>query len=1007
MQNHVMTLIPAPQNQNSLRIAYFTLFVLSGFSGLIYESIWSHYLKLFLGHAAYAQTLVLVIFMGGMALGAELAGRFANRLKNPLMVYAAAELVIGFFGLIFHRSFEVGTGWVFDVAIPALETPLLVDALKWSLGALLILPQCVLLGATFPLMTSGVLRAFPQNRGEGISTLYFTNSLGASAGVLISGFVLIGQVGLPGTIMTASLINIFLAVSVWGLARRTDVPPRQVPVPADGGSFDGPHYNLLAWMLGIAFFTGMASFMYEIAWIRMLSLVLGSATHSFELMLSAFILGLALGSYWMRGRIDRLKSPVETLGWVQVAMGVLAISTLLSYGRSFDLMAWVLDALQRNVSGYLFFNLASHAICLVIMVPVTFCAGMTLPLITHVLLRSSHGERSIGQVYAANTAGSIVGVLLAVHLVMPTFGLKQVIVLGGAVDLLLGFVLLLGLARLRQLPAMAGVAAAVLAAVSLSFVGKLEVQKLASGVYRSGAARVTGEVTFHRDGKSASVDLIRTPDGTTLAIATNGKTDAMLRTQAPASPDDSTMILASVLPLLLKPDAKDVAVIGFGSGRSTHVYLGYPPLRRVDTIEIEPAMVEAARLFGPLVSRAYEDPRSHIHIEDAKSYFSRHNRRYDIIMSEPSNPWVSGVAGLFTKEFYRRVKRHLTPGGLFVQWLQLYEIDEALVASVLQAIGSEFGTYSVYAANGADLLIIAKEHGSLAPPDPAVLEVPELQSLLASVGILSMGDIHLLHQGDRMILEPLVLSYGQPPNSDYFPLLDLGAARTRYLQVNAVSLAALHPVTAALQRQRPSAEKRGPLPEYPVGNRAYQAQRVEDYFRWVSGVGTEPGEMPNGSVMSLVTRVRAARNICDDAAADSWREEFALFIGDFAPFLSVRGADAVVRDLQKSSCGRPMPTVNAWLRLLTAIVHRNDSEVSELADALADELAGKNNARNSVRSWAVLLLEGMLADLRRGDGQRALARFLASPKLKADPALGLLVAHAELLVAARNQAQQD
>src|SRR2546426_5065630 len=302
------------------RGAFYVLFTVSGFAGLIYESIWTHYLKLFLGHAAYAQSLVLVVFMGGMAAGAAWCGRFSERLANPLLGYALVEAAIGALALVFHPLFVATTDWSYASLLPALGNEWSALAAKIGLSCLLILPQSVLLGMTFPLMSAGLARAHPATQGEAIAMLYFTNSLGAAAGGLASGFVLIAWVGLPGTLQTAGFLNLALAIAVWLLARPV-APLRRIPGEERGS-------NLL---LAVAFFTGLASFIYEIVWIRMLSLVLGASTHSFELMLSTFILGLALGGLAVRRRVDASPAPERLLGWVQIAMGLLALATLPVY----------------------------------------------------------------------------------------------------------------------------------------------------------------------------------------------------------------------------------------------------------------------------------------------------------------------------------------------------------------------------------------------------------------------------------------------------------------------------------------------------------------------------------------------------------------------------------------------------------------------------------------------------------------------------------------------------
>ncbi|HVJ13710.1 MAG TPA: hypothetical protein VNC62_19220, partial [Burkholderiales bacterium] len=592
----------APAQRAFLPLA-FVVFAASGFAGLIYESIWSHYLKLFLGHAAYAQTLVLTIFMGGMAIGAWLASRFSPRWRNLLLAYALIEALIGLAALVFHPTFLVATGLAFDHLFPALGSPPAVHALKWTIAAALILPQSVLLGMTFPLMTGGVLRLAPQRAGYAIAMLYFTNSLGAAVGVLASAFYFIPAVGLPGTLAAAGVVNLGVAAAVLLLPGRgaaaAAVPP-PVPVAAQL-----PQLRLL---LAVAALTGMSSFMYEVGWIRMLALVLGSSTHAFELMLSAFIAGIAFGGLWVRRRIDSAADTVRLLAWAQLAMGIAALATLPVYGATFHAMETALAALARTESGYWAFNFVSHGLCLLIMFPAAFCAGMTLPLITTSLLRQGAGERAIGQVYAVNTAGAIVGVLVAVHLGFTLLGLKGLIIAGAAIDLALGLVLLRG-ARLAFVSAAVVSVAAVAGAALLV---ELDAQLMASGVYRGGALLPAGHrVHAQLHGKTATASV--TGDDTLISVRTNGKIDGSVRINAgPPLTDEVMMTMLGAVPLILAPHARRFANIGFGTGMTTHVLLASPTLERVDTIEIEPVMVQAGRLLRRANSRAYEDPRSHI-----------------------------------------------------------------------------------------------------------------------------------------------------------------------------------------------------------------------------------------------------------------------------------------------------------------------------------------------------------------------------------------------------------
>ena len=756
------------------------LFVLSGFTGLIYESIWSHYLKLFLGAAAFAQSFVLAGFMGGMALGAWLASRWSTRLRNLLTIYGWIEAAIGALALVFHEVYLLLTSWSLDHAIPALAGLEAVALYKYTLCALLIIPQTVLLGMTFPLLSGAVIRRDPEASGHHLATLYFTNSIGAAAGALAATFLLLGWLGMPGTMRLAGVLNLALAAVVLAIARGGEPAPL-VAQPYPGNAPAGT--PIVRLFLAGAFVTGLASFVYEITWIRMLSLVLGSSFHAFELMLSAFITGLALGGLWIRRRIDRIADPVRYAGFVQLAMGLAALATIFVYHWTFDWMAWGLSVLQHNEAAYPVFNLFSHALAFSVMLPATFFAGMTLPLFTQVLIRGGRGERAIGQVYASNTLGAIAGVLITVHFLLPETGLKVAIVLGAATDILLGaWLLRYSRAAFRRGHAFAALILGMIAATATARAGVLEPERLASGVFRYGKAILEGKrVFFYRDGKTASVAIRGSPNGA-VSILTNGKPDAAIQTDPgrPPEEDEYTMTLLGALPLLIKSDAKTFANIGWGSGLTATILVSHSGPREVDTIEIEPAMVAGARSYFPRNVRAYRDPRSRVFFEDAKSYFARHNKRYDVIVSEPSNPWVNGVASLFTTEFYHDAKRYLAPGGLFVQWLQLYQLNDRLMGSMLRALGENFSDYEVYVANSADIIVVAVTEGRVPPARPLPQKESAFMQELARLGIKRGEDVGARRAGTKREIAPLFEALDAPVNSDFRPIVQLEAPRARF-----------------------------------------------------------------------------------------------------------------------------------------------------------------------------------------------------------------------------------
>jgi len=792
------------------------VFVLSGLAGLIYESIWSRYLGLFVGHSAYAQIIVLVIFLGGMSLGAHLVGKRSSRLGSPLLWYAGVELLVGILALVFHETFLSTTSWAYDSLFPSLSGAALLVA-KWTIASALILPQSILLGATFPLMSAGVIRLAGAGESPGriLGLLYFANSIGAAAGVLLAGFVLIEEVGLPGTLLVAGFLNVVAGLTVFLIAREHQRQPKLLEQPEDpvtafeGRSSDEGSHDQVAvpsdWypLLVVTFGTAVASFVYEIAWIRMLSLVLGSATHSFELMLSAFILGLALGALWIRTRADRLSDPVRFLGIVQWIMGILAVATLPLYVASFDWMSAVIQTVRQNESGYRVFQLMRYMIALLVMLPATFCAGMTLPLITRMLMRGGGGERAIGAVYAVNTLGSILGVILAALVLMPVLGVKRLLIFGALLDIALGVWLVVRSRRdapasrrwysrtSLTIPIVATAAILILITVATRF----NLARITSGVYRHGIVeRSTGyDFPFFKDGRTATVSVRRSLDGF-VTLSTNGKPDASMepewmdttrvsRGDRQLTRDIATQLLLPLITLAHAPQARNVAVIGHGSGMSSHVLLGSPHVREAVTIEIEPEMIAASRVFRPANRRVFEDQRSTFVIDDAKSYFAASGKKFDLILSEPSNPWVSGVSGLFTREFYARVKAQLASNGVFGQWLHLYELSDGLATSVIAAIDAEFSAYEVFYTSNADILIVAAT-APLRAPDWAVIQFPGIAADFRRVLPMGPESFEALRLGGKKVLHPVMLAHGAP-NSDFFPVLDLGAERMRFMHEGA------------------------------------------------------------------------------------------------------------------------------------------------------------------------------------------------------------------------------
>ncbi|MES2177329.1 MAG: fused MFS/spermidine synthase [Gemmatimonadota bacterium] len=973
-------------------------FVLSGAAGLVYESIWTRYLGLFVGHSAYAQVLVLVIFLGGMSAGAYLVGRRTERVVRPLFWYAMVELAVGVIGLMFHDVFLWGTQMAYDSLFPALGPGISHSFAKWLIAALLILPQSILLGATFPLMTAGALRRNAERSGRTISLLYFANSLGAAGGVLVAGFVLIDLAGLPGTLAAAAILNLIVAGAVFMVSRRFEAN-----VVVDGANDNTGEVRVLRsaqddkapmvlsdhmvqLLLAVSFGTAVSSFVYEIGWIRMLSLVLGSATHSFELMLSAFILGLACGALAIRARNDGASSSVRTLGYVQLAMGALAVVTLPVYVHSFTWMADFMAAFTRAPAGYKMFSLSRYFICLVVMIPATFCAGMTLPLITRLLLRGGRGERAIGEVYAVNTLGSIVGVTLAALVLLPLLGLKWLLIAGASIDVALGVILIaseigtgaLWPARRQWAPALSVVALFFLVGATTDF----DRGVLTSGVFRYGTARAprTPDMAFYADGRTATVSVRRISSSHGLSLSTNGKPDASLGPEWFRPPgertvfthDASTQVLLPLILLAHAPHARVAAVVGQGSGMSSHTLLQDRDLTRVVTIEIEPEMIRASRQFYPANASVFDDPRSTFAIEDARSYFASRNERFDLILSEPSTPWVAGVSGLFTTEYYAHVRRFLMPAGVFGQWLHLSEINDGLVLSVIRALAENFPSYVVYAVGNRDILIVATNQRTLSAPDWSVFQREAIARELSRILPLSLPILDALRMVSGAALAPL--TGGGGGNSDFIPTLDLGAEKSRFLNEGAVGFVGLasdrFALAPILEERRTSAlgETYTPIQYVP------RLEAMEQSARWRTGKFA-------GASQQMLAAFERARSVDRLIAANAPPVDWHVLVGAVEEAEEVRsgGTSGVVDSAFFAGVFRYLDAQHAPREAHAAIefIHGlsawDFTQVSQAADVL---MAAAE--RSDLWMPADLLREGTtVARIKLGDMRGARSAFNA------------------------------
>lgn len=774
-----------------MNILIYFLFALSGFAGLIYEGSWARYLKLFLGHSSYGQVLTLCIYMGGLAIGSFIAGKMVEKVKRPLLGYAAVELAIGIGGVAYHPLYNALTGFFFDSEWIAGLGFTGAEIAKVVLATGSTLPIAIAVGMTFPFIAAGLMRK--SGAEVSLPMLYFTNSFGSAIGILVTSYMLIPVLGNHVTLCVAASINFLLAM-IFGFIGFTTSPNHEddeddvtegagtarEPLNEDYAAehkLAMPPKSTWFWIAGI---TGLTSFVYEIVWIRLLSLLMGSSSHSFDQMLSAFILGLAIGSA-VSGKLLK-KDSLIVLSLAQIFMAFFALCTLYFHKPFWEMMNEANQIFNPTNDGYVCWSLFKYALSVLWMVPTSFFAGMTLPIITVILTRAFKSEAPIGKVYGWNTVGSIIGSAGGGLLLLPLLQLKGALVLAAFLDFAIGFMLLVVYRKRFRY----SVAFYVICAFMMlpSLLVNFDPHLITSGAFRAYKNLHPDEKIIVRDGKTATISFHESK--VHYYIKTNGKADASLGKDRsrPIEGDELTQAATAFMPMAVKDQPYDAAMVGFGSGMGAHYLLADPLLKDFDCVEIEQEMMDLAKGFYPWNSRGYDDPRIHIYIDDAQTFFLTNRRKYDLMISVPSNPWVSGVASLFSHEFYTKMRRYIKPGGLWVQWIQTYEFNDQLFLNILKALDVAFPYVSLYKApEEPDIIIIASDE----PVYQKAISRFSTDSTLVKEFNRIHRDPEFFGEQNFLFTSKMVQSLmdGVAPNSIFTPMVDNKAEEARFVHSQA------------------------------------------------------------------------------------------------------------------------------------------------------------------------------------------------------------------------------
>jgi spermidine synthase len=727
---------------------FLVLFAVSGAAALIYEVAWTRLLTLHMGHGLAAASAVLAAFMGGLAAGAGAAGRYAATLppRRALTLYATLEIAI---------------------AVLALLMPFLLTAVRPVLGAayadghggalfafvrlassiLLLGVPAACMGATFPIASRWVVRT-SSTVAQDAGGLYAANTLGAAAGAVMAGFALIPALGLQGTTLVGVALNLIAAGGAWMLASRAATETEAAPVgnrEPDGGKRKGPRSFgspipdpgsragspwLAATALGAS---GFASLTLQVVWTRLLVQILGPTTYAFSTVVAIFIIGIAVGAAIGSRLAGRSKHP---------AVG-LACSLLVSAGLALAAASgvdWALLEIGEIVSQpeYRFTDVLAREVVLVsaLLLPMTIAFGAAFPFAVAVAGgRDESLTEHLGLIYAINTLGAIIGSLLTGFVLIPAIGLHLTIRSVAALSAATAIVVLLrahrGAGRWLGLALAAGVL------LVIAVAPEWDRSLLSSGAYKYAPAMrganlatalTAGELLSYQEGSTGTV-AVRKLTGTT-SLAIDGKVDAS------NAGDMLTQRLLAHVPLLLHPNPQRAAILGLGSGVTLGSALTHP-LRDATVLEISPEVVAASRFFEEENHRALTDTRTRLIVGDGRTHLMLGTESYDVIVSEPSNPWMAGIASLFTREFFEGARARLAPGGVLCQWAHTYDISNADLRSIVATFLSVFPDGTMWLVGDADVLLV----GSTEPLDvrmdgiAAGMQRPGVAEDLATVGV--------------------------------------------------------------------------------------------------------------------------------------------------------------------------------------------------------------------------------------------------------------------------------
>ncbi|HEX3718380.1 MAG TPA: fused MFS/spermidine synthase [Verrucomicrobiae bacterium] len=770
-------------------MAILILFFCSGATALVYEVVWSKYLALLFGSTIQAQTVVLAVFMGGLAVGNKAFGRFADRTRHPLRLYGCLEVAIGVYAFLFSLLYRAADAIFASVGSMVLDRPVFLLLLKGALSIALLLGPTILMGGTFPILAAW-LQKNTMDAGRVSARFYSINSLGAVFGAGLTGFWLVEWLGLRTTMDFSALVNVAIGLAAIAIgtthqANATATNQSSGPPPANGQSqAPAAIFRLACIMVAL---TGGVSMGLEVLASRCLCLIFGASLQVFSIVLMAFILGIGIGSSIVASpRFKRLHG--ETTA-VFLMLGASLLIGLVVFNIE-NLVAVYLTAetgLSRSLMGYRYHQMLAAIMSICVLGLPAGALGAVLPLSIRIASETSDllGDR-VGRLVTWNTLGAVVGSLLTGFVLMPEIGLRGSFTTLAVVLALVG--IWIAIARCRPSVVAAGAAVALFVIIT-SFHGSEGWRYIFSaGIFRPpketgfSMAELLGrtnnvQLEFYEDAADATVSVERFKNDNDFALRIDGKVDAS------AKGDAATQLLLAYLPLMANPGSKDVFCFGMGSGITAGATLNYP-IDHLTVAENCAPVLRAARLFDPWNNGVLTNSRARIYHEDARTVMKLSPQKYDVIISEPSNPWMVGVASVFTREFYQSAASHLKPGGIIAQWFHSYEMDDRNVDVVLRTFGSVFHNMEIWDVDFGDIVLLGSEQPWRS--DTIVyghaFDLEGVRKRLATIGLKTPEEILARRMASQRTA--FAIAGSGPLQADDTPFLEYAAPRTFYLRLH-------------------------------------------------------------------------------------------------------------------------------------------------------------------------------------------------------------------------------